>query len=97
MTKADPAQIRTLGQNIQTKVTPTLEEANEILPNLRGIDQALYTSVTPALAAVYTTAVSYMNEMVTGAAECFQAMNTNLDGCATAWEDADQAAANQFK
>ncbi|WP_335992240.1 hypothetical protein [Glycomyces sp. MUSA5-2] len=96
MTKVDPEAIRGLGTEIQQEVTPILEEANEILPSLRGIDQALYTSVTPALAAVYTTAVSYMNEMVAGAAECFQAMNANLDGCATSWEDADQAAADNF-
>jgi hypothetical protein len=38
-----------------------------------------------------------MNEMVQGAAECFQTMNDNLDGCATAWEDADSAGAGDFK
>jgi uncharacterized protein YukE len=97
MPKVDPEAIRQLGTNIKTNVTPTLEEANELLPNLRGIDQALYTSVDVSLAAVYTTAVSYMNEMVQGAAECFQAMNDNLDGCATAWEDADTAGAADFK
>jgi hypothetical protein len=83
VTKTDPTQIRALGEGVQTKVTSTLGEANEILPNLRGIDQALYTSVTPALAAVCTTAVSYMNETVQDAAESFRTMNENLDGCAT--------------
>ena len=97
MPKVDPETIRQLGTNIQTNVNPTLEEANELLPNLRGIDQALYTSVAPSLAMVYTTAVSYMNEMVQGAAECFQTMNENLEGCATSWEDADSAGAGDFK
>ncbi|MFG3340903.1 hypothetical protein [Glycomyces sp. NPDC048151] len=96
MTHADPEAIRALGTAIDRDVTPVLEEANAILPNLRGIDQALYTSVAPALAATYTTACSYMNEMVQGAAETFTAMNDNLDGCATSWEDADAAAAADF-
>ncbi|GAA2285828.1 hypothetical protein GCM10009853_046050 [Glycomyces scopariae] len=97
MTQIDPASVRQLGADIQANVTPTLEEANEILPNLRSIDQTLYTSVAPSLALAYTTAVSYMNEMVTGAAECFQTMNENLDGCATSWEDADQTCATSFR
>jgi len=96
MPKADPEAIRRLGSNIQDKVTPTLEEANQILPNLRNIDQTMYTTVAPALAAVYTTAVSYMNEMVQGAAECFTTMNENLEGCATSWEEADDAACKDF-
>lgn len=96
MPKVDPEMIRQLGCNIDDKVTPTLEEANQILPNLRDIDQTMYTTVAPALAAVYTTAVSYMNEMVQGAAECFTTMNENLEGCATSWEDADDAACTDF-
>ncbi|WP_112133498.1 hypothetical protein [Glycomyces dulcitolivorans] len=96
MTQIDPASVRQLGTDIQTNVTPTLEEAGEILPNLRSIDQTLYTSVAPALALAYTTAVSYMNEMVEGAAECFTTMNENLASCATSWEDSDQACAKTF-
>jgi hypothetical protein len=96
MPQLDPEAVRQLGSDIQEKVTPTLEEANEILPKLRELDQTMYTTVAPALAAVYTTAVSYMNEMVQGAAECFTSMNENIDGCAVSWEDADSAAVQDF-
>jgi uncharacterized protein YukE len=97
MPKIDPETIRQLGTDIKSNVTPTLEEASAILPNLRSIDQALYTSVDVSLAAAYTTAVTYMNEMVQGAAECFTTMNDKLEGCATSWEDADTAGAGDFK
>ena len=92
MPKIDAECVRRLGTDIDSDVTPILEEANEILPLLREIDQTLYTTVDPTLASVYTTAVSYMNEMVQGAADCFTTMQDDLDGCAASWEDSDDAA-----
>lgn len=97
MPHIDCKAVRAVGTNIERDVIEILEDVNTILPELSVITQALYTSVDISLAMVYTTAVSYMSEMVEGAAGCFRDMKVKLDACATAWDQQDQALGAGFQ
>ncbi|WP_030162224.1 hypothetical protein [Glycomyces sp. NRRL B-16210] len=97
MPNIETARIDQLGDEIETEIVPLLEEANELLPTLRSLDQTLYTTVHYSLALAYTGATSYMFEMIRGAAECFQGLNQDLTATAESWADADDATANDFK
>ncbi|MEU6858026.1 hypothetical protein AB0B28_03995 [Glycomyces sp. NPDC046736] len=97
MPNINTGNIKDLGTGIENDIVPILEEANELLPTLRSLDQTLYTTVHYSLAIAYTGATSYMYEMVRGAAECFQGMNTDLAETAKSWEEADDATASDFK
>lgn len=96
MPHIDCAAVRRLGADIESDVTPVLEEADRILPNLGGIEQALYTSVHIGLAGTYSTAVSYMRQTIQGAAEAFTTMNTRLDECAAGWDGTEQTLCRTF-
>lgn len=92
-----PAKLNELAEGIVNDVAPKLEEASAIPPELRELDQMLMVSVDPFLAASHALAVGYMIEMIQGAAECFNSLNTALTETATSWEDADAAAEQSFK
>jgi hypothetical protein len=92
-----PARLKEHAESIVADVAPKLEEASPIPAELRELDQMLMVSVDPFLAASHALAVGYMIEMIQGAAECFNSLTTALTETATAWEDADAAAANAFK
>lgn len=96
MPHIDCARVKALGQQIQDDVTPLLEEANKQIPAVSGIEQTLYTSVDISLATVYTVAVSYMDQMIQGASECFKTMNDKLKGCADSWDQTDQTICQAF-
>lgn len=96
MPHIDCKRIRELGDSIENDVTPLLEEANKMIPNISGIEQTLYTSVDISLATVYTVAVSYMDQMIQGASECFKTMNGKLKACADCWEQTDQTICQAF-
>lgn len=67
------------------------------LPELRSIDQTLYTTVDPSMAVAYTLACGYMHESIVGAAQCFTDLRSDLDATATAWKEADDVSAANFK
>ena len=96
MPHIDCEAVKRLGVDIENEVTPILEEADAILPNLGGIEQALYTSVHIGLAGTYSTAIGYMRQMVQGAAEAFKTMNVKLDGCAAGWSGTEDALCRTF-
>lgn len=95
-TVCDTEFVRRLGADIETRVVPLLEEASATIPELRGLDRSLYTTVTLPMAAAYTTAVSTVAESMAGAAECFREMHGALEGCAQDYEDTDAACAKAF-
>ncbi|GAB3649328.1 hypothetical protein [Glycomyces tarimensis] len=97
MVSVETQRIRDLGDAVRGPVLATLEEANEILPKLREIDQDLYTSVHPTLAIAYTAGTSYMYSMVQGAAECFAGMSEALTAAADGWDGADEETAKSFQ
>ncbi|MCH7229374.1 hypothetical protein L0U85_00630 [Glycomyces sp. L485] len=88
--------MRQLGVDIENQVVPILEEAAEILPDLRDADRGLYTAVTLPMAAAYTAAVSTVAESMAGAAECFRDMHGALEDCASDYEACDAAVAQAF-
>lgn len=95
--EVDSSKIRELSDAVQGPVLEPLQEANERLPNLRAIDQDLYTSVTPALAVNYTLGTSYMLSMVQGAADTFSGLSEALAASAQDWDDTEQVNAKQFE
>lgn len=97
MPNIEHERIEGLGNEIESEIVPILEEANELLPTLRSLDQTLYTTVHYSLAIAYTLGTSYMYEMVRGAAECFQGLNQDLTATAKSWAEADEATASDFK
>lgn len=92
----DTEFVRRLGADIEAQVLPVLEEASELLPELRELDRNLHTTVTLPMAAAYTEAVSTVAESMIGAAECFREMHGALKDCAQDYEDTDAACAKAF-
>ncbi|MEU6248402.1 hypothetical protein [Glycomyces sp. NPDC047010] len=97
MPKIDPDTLDGLGDRIKENVGSVLNDANQHLPELRKLDQPLYSAVDPSLAVTYTLGTGYMNAMLQGALECFQALNDDLAATAQSWRDADGAAEQSFK
>ncbi|GAA1688619.1 hypothetical protein GCM10009830_40300 [Glycomyces endophyticus] len=97
MPEIEPQVLRDLSDGIVADVAPKMEEAMPIIPEIRELDQMLMVSVHPTLASAHILASGYMIEMIQGAAECFNALNTALAETAQSWEDSDTAAADSFK
>lgn len=97
MVSVESRRIRDLSGAVSGPVLSILEEADEILPKLREIDQDLYTTVHPTLAIAYTAGTSYMFSMVQGAGECFTSMSEALTAAADLWEQADEETAKSFE
>lgn len=97
MPSVDAERLKQLGKDIQEQVAPILESANELIPNVRELDQTLMVSVDPSLAVAHALAGGYMIEMIQGAGECFADMSAALEQSAKGWEDADGTTASEFK
>ncbi|MEU6857713.1 hypothetical protein AB0B28_02365 [Glycomyces sp. NPDC046736] len=92
----DTEFVKQLGPDIENEIAPILEEASDILPELRALDRGLYTVVTLPMAAAYTTAVTTVTESMQGASECFKEMNDAISGCAADYEELDRVVAQAF-
>ncbi|THV42999.1 hypothetical protein [Glycomyces buryatensis] len=90
----DTEFVEQLGPDIEREVAPILEEASDMLPELRSLDRGLYTAVTLPMAASYTMAVTTVTESMAGAAECFKEMNDAIAGCAADYRDIDGTVAS---
>ncbi|WP_112137031.1 hypothetical protein [Glycomyces dulcitolivorans] len=97
MPEIDPQVLRDLSDGIVADVAPKMEEAMPIIPEIRELDQMLMVSVDISLASAHILASGYMIEMIQGAAECFNSLNTALAETAQSWEDSDGAVADSFK
>ena len=90
-------KVRAISDAVQGDILTLLQEANVMLPDLREIDQDLYTTVQLKLAAAYTGGVSYMHSSVQGAADCFQEMSDAVSASADKWEETEEQNTNDFK
>ncbi|THV41877.1 hypothetical protein [Glycomyces buryatensis] len=90
--------VQGIADNIDSKVVPILEEANDesVLPALNGLDRALYTAVTLPLALSYSLATATVTESMAGAAEGFREMCEALDACIADMEEIDGVVASAF-
>src|SRR5690348_17187286 len=85
----DTANIRALGKQFESTVTPELNKAVSDAGALHLAESA-FTAVTYALAIAYTEASAYMIKDMQSKVEKAHVIGDNLYKTARIWDDADQ-------
>lgn len=86
-----PEDLEAFAKKIEARIAPHLDTAQRLWHSTRGLEQALYTSVTWLFATAYVAATEFTGEDIRSKHDDLGMITATLDDTAKRWTDAEHA------